>query len=63
MSLKGIVSTVESEGARVTFIDRENCVSPVLKIAAHISLLAVGDNVAVLFFSDSMTDGLIIAKF
>ena len=63
MSLKGKVSSIDCGGARVVFPDRENNVTPVLLIATHVPNLQVGDDVAVLFFSDNMLDGLIIAKF
>lgn len=63
MILKGNVSSVESEGIRVVFPDKENTVSSPLKVAAHVGSLQVGDNVAVIFFTDNMKDGLIIAKY
>lgn len=63
MVLKGKVSSIESAGVRVVFPDRENTVSPLLKIASHVGPLEVGNDVAVIFFSNSMKDGLIIAKF
>lgn len=63
MFLKGIVTSITTEGARVTFPDRNNNVSPIIKVADHVGVLAINDNVAVLFFSNNMSDGLIIAKF
>ena len=59
---KGKVSSLEGAKARVVFPDRENIVSNSLPIASHVTGLAVGDNVAVVFFN-GMSDGLIIAKF
>jgi hypothetical protein len=61
--LKGIVSSIEPKGIRVTFIDRNNVVSPPLSKAVHVGELQLGNNVVVEFFSDNMLDGLIIAKF
>ncbi|TZE82005.1 hypothetical protein [Calorimonas adulescens] len=63
MVLKGKVSSIESSGIRVLFPERDNDVSWPLKAASHVGTLQVGDNVAVVFFSNSMNDGLIIAKF
>lgn len=63
MNLNGIVSSTYDKGVRVTFPGRENAVSNILKIAAHVGPLNVGDNVVVIFFSNNMTDGLVIAKF
>lgn len=63
MVLKGKVSSVELEGARVVFPDKDNTVSSPLKVAAHVGILQTGDNVAAIFFSDNMKDGLIIAKY
>lgn len=63
MTLKGIVSSTDINGTRVTFPDRENTVSGPLKRAQHVGSLSVGDAVAVIFFSTNLSDGLIIAKF
>lgn len=63
MLLKGQVSSIESDGVRVTFKERDNTVSAPLKTALHITELSVGNNVAVVFFSDNMADGLIIARW
>ena len=63
MNLKGVVSSVHDSGVRVTFPDRSNVVSPIIKIAAHVGSLKVDDSVAVMFFSNSMADGLVVAKF
>jgi len=63
MVLRGKVSSVEQEGVRVVFPDKDNTVSPPLKTAAHIDSLQIGENVVVVFFTASMKDGLIIAKF
>jgi hypothetical protein len=63
MCFKGIVSSIESNGAKATFPDKNNNVSPTLKVASHVTDLKVGDNIAVVFFSNSMADGLIIARW
>lgn len=62
MFLKGIVTSNQNE-VRVTFLDRNNNVSPPLKIADHVGNLDINDTVAVIFFSNNMKDGLIIAKY
>lgn len=63
MNLKGIVTSIENNCARVTFPDRNNTVSPAIKKASHVPNLLINDNVIVMFFSDSMNDGVIVAKF
>ena len=63
MILKGKVSSLEINGARVTFQDRENIVSSALQVASDVGTLKVGENVAAVFFSDNMNDGLIIARW
>lgn len=63
MILKGFVSSIEEAGIRVTIKDRDNIVSPPIKAAVHVGALEVGQSVAVVFFSDNMLDGLIIAKY
>lgn len=63
MFLKGIVTSFESNETRVTFIDRNSKVSPPLKKADHVGELKINDNVAAIFFSNNMADGLIIAKY
>lgn len=63
MNLKGIVTSIENNCARVTFPDRNNTVSSLIKKASHVPDLSVNDNVIAIFFSDSMNDGVIIAKF
>lgn len=63
MILKGQVSSIETNGVRVAFKEKDNSVSAPLKIASHISELKVGENVAVAFFSDNMVDGVIIARW
>lgn len=63
MFLKGFVTSTENNEARVTFPDRNNNVSPPLKIADHVGVLNINDSVAVMFFSNNMKDGLIIAKY
>ncbi|WP_041272384.1 hypothetical protein [Desulfitobacterium hafniense] len=63
MVLKGIVSSAESSGIRVVFPDKENLVSAPLPAALNIGALDVGNKVVVVFFSDSLQDGVIIAKY
>lgn len=63
MIVKGKVSSIELNGIRVVLPERENNVSPPLKTAHHVGELSVGNDVVVLFFSNSMVDGIIIAKF
>lgn len=63
MNLKGKVSSVEHEGVRVILTDRNNTVTVPLQTASHVGVLNVGDSVAVIFFTNNMTDGLIIAKY
>ncbi|RII32855.1 hypothetical protein D2A34_21920 [Clostridium chromiireducens] len=63
MFLKGIVTSNQGEEARITFPDRDNTVSPLLVKASHVGDLNINDQVAVIFFSNNMKDGLIIAKY
>jgi hypothetical protein len=63
MILKGIVTGTDTLGTRVTFKDRDNNVSAPLKKSSHIGNLELGDFVAVVFFSNNMTDGIIIARW
>jgi hypothetical protein len=60
---KGIVSSIESSGARVILPNKENTVSAPLPSASGVGLLNIGDNVVVAFFSDNLQDGIILAKF
>ena len=65
MILKGNVTGVDNinRKARVTFKDRDNSVTSEITIAHHVGNLEVNDTVAVAFFTNSLADGLIIAKF
>lgn len=65
MNLKGLVSSVDvaNRTARVTFRDRDNVVTPEIRYAAHITVLEVGDTVAVAFFSSNLSDGIIFAVY
>lgn len=56
------VSSIDSSGTRVILLDRDNKVTPPLATAAHVGILEIGDIVAAIFF-DSLSDGLIFAKF
>ncbi len=62
MTRKGRVSSVDNSKrrARVSF---GNSITPEILIASNLDVLNINDMVAVAFFSDSMEDGLIIAKF
>ena len=62
MVFKGVVTSIEGSKARVTFKDKNNIVSSLLKKANHIGELFINDEVTVVFFN-GMDDGLIIAKF
>lgn len=63
MILKGVVTSVETNGVRVTFPDRGNKVSGIIAIATHVGTLEINNEVVVAFFNVNMTDGLVIAKF
>jgi len=63
MILKGKVSSIEGSKVRVVFPDKMNSVSAPLDVAEHVGSLQTGDDVAVIFFSNSLKDGLVIAKF
>lgn len=63
MVLRGIVSSIETTGVRVTFPDKENTVSAPLQVSTSVGILEIGNNIAVVFFSDNMQDGVILAKF
>lgn len=63
MILKGIVSSIEAIGIRVAFPEKENTVSPPLQMVSSVGGLEVGNNVLVIFFSDTMKDGLILARY
>lgn len=63
MILKGRVSSMEPEGTRVTFPDRNDAVSAPLQKLDNVEVLETGDRVVVAFFSGSMKDGVIIGKY
>lgn len=63
MILKGKVSSIETEGTRVTFPDRNNTVSAPLAKTSSVGILEIGNDVVVVFFSDNMRDGIIIGKY
>lgn len=63
MNLKGKVSSIEPSGVRIILVDRNNSVTVPLQVALHVGSLDVGDNVAVMFYSSNLNDGLIIAKY
>lgn len=62
MILKGKVSSIEVAGIRVILVDKDNVVTPPLVKASHIGTLHPGDDVTVVLFNGSMSDGQIIAK-
>lgn len=65
MNLIGIVTVVDEikRVAKVTFKNLENITSYSIPYAKHINILEVNDLVAVTFFSDNMSNGLIIGVF
>lgn len=63
LNLKGIVSSLDGDGVRVTFPCKDNNVSYIVKVAKHMGELKIGDMVAVAFFSKNMIDGIIIAQY
>ncbi|QGQ97054.1 hypothetical protein EHS13_20265 [Paenibacillus psychroresistens] len=64
MTLKGQVSSVDTinRKARVIFQDFDNVVSADVPYATHLTI-EVNDMVAVVFFSNNKSDGLIIAAY
>jgi len=64
MIRKGRISSVNvaTNRARVTFQDDENTVTPEIPYASGL-FPDVNDTAAVVFFSDNLADGLIIALF
>lgn len=60
MLFKGLVSSIGETGIRVAVND---VLTPPIKAASHVGSLETGQSVVVAFFSDSMIDGLIIAKY
>lgn len=65
MVLKGNVSTVDNinRKARVIISNMDNSVTSEVTVARHIGTLEINDLVAVIFFSDNLSDGLVIGKF
>lgn len=64
MNKKGIISSINDSLARVTFPDDSDVVSGELPIASHVSGLAVGSEVAVMFFyPNNLKDGVIVARW
>jgi hypothetical protein len=64
MNLKGEISSISSDGkrARVLLIDKKVLTSEI-PIAGHIYDLDINDRVAVMFFSSSLSDGIIVARW
>jgi hypothetical protein len=64
MNLKGEISSISSDGkrARVLLVDKKVLTS-VIPIADHIYGLNINDHVAVMFFSSSLSDGIIVARW
>lgn len=64
MNVKGEVSSISSDGkkARVWLIDKK-VLTGEIPIADNIINLAVNDRVAVMLFSNSLSDGLIVARW
>lgn len=63
MVLKGIVSSTEAAGVRVSFPNKDDIVSVPLPLASNVGAVEVGNKVAVVFFENNMQDGLILAKY
>lgn len=64
MIKKGIVSSLDNLNklARVTFPDKNNSLTYKIKISEHVGELKTGNIVVVVFWSESMADGAIIAE-
>lgn len=64
MNMKGEISTISSDGkrARVLLVDKK-VLTAEIPIAEHINDLAINDRVAVMFFSNSLSDGIIVARW
>ena len=62
MTVKGIVSRIDYsiEKAQVSVPLLDGTVAPNVSIPRHITELAVGDKVAVLFFNSGLSDGCIV---
>lgn len=65
MVLKGNISTVDNinRKARVILRNMDNSVTSEVMVAKHVGVLEINDLVAVIFFSDNLSDGLVIGKF
>ena len=65
MNLIGTVTVVDEikRVAKVTFQGLDNTTSYSIPYAKHIGSLIINDLVTVVFFSENMTNGLIIAVF
>jgi|GEM_PF-1965646 hypothetical protein len=71
MVLQGVISSIDGDKAKITFPDKENVVSAllpfcecILKLRAMDQIaISVGDKVVVALFSETMQDGLILAKY
>jgi dihydrodipicolinate synthase/N-acetylneuraminate lyase len=65
MNLMGVVTVVDENKrtAKVTFKSLDNSTSYSIPYARHIASLKVNDLVTVTFFSNNMSDGLIIGVF
>lgn len=65
MILKGQVSTADNinRKARIILPDMENIITPEIPVAQNVGSLEVNDMVVVAVFSDSLADGIVIAKY
>jgi hypothetical protein len=64
MVKKGIVSNITGSLVRVTFPSDNDVVSGEIPIAAHITGLLVGSQVAVIFFyPNNFNDGVIVGRW
>ncbi|MDF2591973.1 MAG: hypothetical protein K0S75_1439 [Clostridia bacterium] len=64
MNSKGNISSISSDGKRARVLLRDkNVLTAEIPIADHIINLAINDRVTVMFFSNSLADGIIIARW
>ncbi|WP_459482124.1 hypothetical protein [Clostridium saccharoperbutylacetonicum] len=64
MNMKGVISTIELNTARVKFPELDDSISYKLKIAAHVNMndLKINDEILVCFFNSNLESGIIMAK-
>lgn len=64
MNMKGVISTIGTNTARVKFPELDDSVSYELQIAAHVSMenFIVGEEVLVCFYNKNLDSGIIMAR-